>query len=233
MNEKSALKKIMLKLLAGSVVLGAVLGIVIVLRGEWSWFEIRVLLSTATLAAASLCALACDLSRTPKGRNLLPTAGMVLTGIATSLLMIIIWPEFDDEWFCKLTAIVSIFAVATVQACLFSIARLAKRFSWVYLVAVQVVYGLAILLSVMILGEFEGERWIRFLAALSIVDAAFSLLIPILHRLSRTDTKNARPLNALEERNVDSIDREINRLEGEIKKLQTLRSEITGPEQEP
>ena len=85
----------------------------------------------------------------------------------------------------------------------------------------------------MIIWELEGERTFRFLAAFSIVDAALSMLIPLLHRISKTDQDAARPLTTLEERNMESIDQEINRLQQEIKKLEMLRAEITGPEHDP
>ncbi len=227
MKEKSSLKRLMLKLLTGSVVLGAIAGVVIILRGQWNWFEVRVMITTIVLAVASLCGLACDLSRTPRRSNGLPYVGMLLTFVTTVLLMIAIWPEFESEWYLKTIGVFAIFTLATVQVCLLSIARLAKRFSWVYLIAIQIVYGLAILASVMLVWEIDGDRALRFLAALSIVDAALSLLIPLLHRISRTDTNNDRPLNAMEERNVDSIDRELIRLRKQIDQLETLRKQIT------
>ncbi len=57
------MKRPLLYLLAGSVGLAVVLGIAIVLRNTWGWFEIRVILTTLTIAAASICGLACDISR--------------------------------------------------------------------------------------------------------------------------------------------------------------------------
>ena len=62
MQNHGDLKRPLLYLAVGSVMVGAVLGIIVVLRNTWGWFEVRVILTTITIAVASLCGLACDLS---------------------------------------------------------------------------------------------------------------------------------------------------------------------------
>ena len=62
MDEPRQFRRRILYLLIGSILFGAVLGLVIVLRGEWSWFEVRVMITAATIAAASIGALACDMA---------------------------------------------------------------------------------------------------------------------------------------------------------------------------
>lgn len=54
MNKRSNLKRPLLYLLVASVLFGAALGIIIVLRNKWDWFEVRVILTTVTVAIASL-----------------------------------------------------------------------------------------------------------------------------------------------------------------------------------
>lgn len=221
----NSFKRPLLYLLMGSVILGAVLGIVIVVRGDWSWLEVRVLLTTIVLAVASLCGLAADMSRTPRGLNLLPMTSLGLTLVGTVLLLIGIWGDLDEEWFWKSTACISVFAVATVHASLLSIARLARKFAWVYFVACQVIYGVAALIAILIIWEVDDERMYRFLAALAIVDVAFTLLIPLLHRVSRLEGQTeATPM---EERNVLAIDQEIASLQRRIEHLEKLKSELT------
>lgn len=228
-TDEHGLRRPLLYLLVGSVILGAALGIIIVLRDEWGWFEERVILTTITIAVASLCGLACDLSRTPRGTNLVPLGGLVLTCLATILILGAIWPEFDSDEYLKATGIVSIFAVATVHVSLLSIARLARRFAWVYVLTLQVIYGLAILLSAMIILEPRDEDpWFRAVAVISIVDAALTLLLPLLHRISKTDAESAGITTALDERNVAAIDQEISRLRKRITELEKLRSDIAG-----
>ncbi len=228
MNRPRNLKRALLYTLIGSVVVGAVLGIVVVLRNRWGWFEVRVILTTVTIAIASLCGLACDLSRTPRGGNLLPRGGLLLTLIATGLILVGMWSDLNNEAYWKTVACVSIFAVATVHVCLLSIARLAGKFRWVFFIACQVIFGLAVLLSITIIREIDEEAMFRFLAAVAIVDAALTLVIPLLHRIGRSDDRQGGTMTALDERNVDAIEQEIALLRKRISALEKLRFEIAG-----
>lgn len=226
MNTESNMKKNLLYVLIGSIVASAGLAIFFVLRDEWGWFEIKVLLSTCTIAVASLCGLACELSRTIRGLNLLPRSGVLLTLVTATLYLIGIWPEIDSEIYWKSVAVLTIFVFAVVQASLLSIARLAKRFSWVYMLTLQVVFGLAILCSVMCVFEIDDDRTMRFLIALSIVDAALTLVIPVLHRISKSDPQGQLLISPLEERSLDTIDQEIKQLQERLAKLELMRKEI-------
>lgn len=228
MQEPHNLKRPLLYVLVASVIVGALLGIVIVLRNRWNWFEIRVMLTTIILATASLCGLACDLSRTPRGANLLPRAGFLLTFIGATLILIGMWSDLESGWFWKPTASLSVFAIATVHVCLLSIARLAAKFRWVFFIAWQVIYGVAMLICIMIIWEIESEAVFRFLAAISIVDAALTLVIPLLHRISKTEDEPNLAITPLDERNIEAIDEEISTLKKRISKLEKLRSEIAG-----
>ncbi len=226
MNGQSNLKRPLLYSLVGSVVLGALLGIVLVLRNTWGWFEVRVILTTITVAIASLCGLACDLSRTPRGANILPRCGLLLTLVAAGLILAGMWTDLEKDGFWKFTASVSIFAVATVHICLLSIAQLARRFRWVFFIACQVIYGLAVLLSVIVFWELENERMFRFVAMISIVDAALTLVIPLLHRISRADDNHAHLALPIAARNLAAIDDEIATLKKRIVELEKLRLEM-------
>lgn len=220
------MKRPLLYLLISSVILGAVLGIIIVLRNTWGWFELRVILTTITIAIASLCGLACDLSRTPRSANLFPIGGLMLTFVAAGMVLVGMWSDLDSEGYWKTVVLVSIFALATVHVCLLSVARLADRFSWVLFITYQVIYGLAVLLSILIIWEVDNEGMYRFVLAVSIVDAALTLVIPLLHRISKTDEKPTAIMTALEERNVATIEQEIALLKKQITELEKLRSEI-------
>jgi hypothetical protein len=138
------------------------------------------------------------------------------------------WSDLENEGYWKTVACVSIFAVATVHVCLLSVARLAGRFRWVFFIACQVILGLALLLSITIIWEIEEDRLFRFLAAVAIVDGALTLVIPLLHRISRSDDRPGRTMTALDERNADAIEQEIDLLRRRILALEKLRSEIAG-----
>ena len=107
------------------------------MRNEWDWFEIRVILATITIA--SVCGLACDLSRMPRDTNRLVLVGLLLTILAAVMILVDMWFDIYSGGYSKATAIVTVFAVGTVHVCLFSIARLAARFRWVFILTCQVV----------------------------------------------------------------------------------------------
>ncbi len=232
MNDVRSLKKPLLYALIVSVIFGAILGIVLVLRNTWGWFEVRVMLTTGIIAAASLCGLACDLSKLPRGFNWLPRAGLLLTGLAAAILLLGMWSEIDSEAFWKTAITLCIFAVATVHVCLLSIARLVGRFRWVSFIGNQLIYGLAVMLTIVIVEEVDSEALWRFIAALSIVVAAITLVIPILHRIGRAEGNKVELLMPIDQRNIASIEQEIARLRQQIEKLEKVKAAIINEESE-
>jgi hypothetical protein len=211
MTTPRRMKKTLLYALIGSVALGALLGIVLVLLNTWGWFEIRVMLTTVIIASASLCGLACELSKTPLGLNLLPRSGLAITSVAAALMLLGMWTDIDSVAYWKVATCIAVFAVATVHVCLLSIARVPKRFFWFQWVAFQVVFALAALI-----------------AAHSIIVAAISIVIPILHRIGRLDAQRTEQLMPIDQRNIASIDAEIARLTRQLSELQKLRAKIAG-----
>jgi hypothetical protein len=98
----------------------------------------------------------------------------------------------------------------------------------VYIVACQVICGLAAIICAMIVGEIDAESMFQLVAALSIADAALTLAIPVLHRLSKLDGQGATLPTPRELRNAAAIDAEIAQLQQRILHLQKLRAEIAG-----
>jgi hypothetical protein len=227
MDSPLRFRRALLVMLVGSVVGAAGLGILLVLQNRWGWFEIRVILTTIVIAVASVCGLACDMARTPRGTNGMPIAGLALTAIAALMILAGMWLDFHSEGYWKTTASAGILAVAAVHVSLLSLARLAPDHRWVLFVAWQIIFGLALLLLAMMWFEIEVDRAFRFVAALAILDAAVTLIIPILHRLGRP-ADAARPHSLLDAKNLASIDAEIARLKRQLAELERLKAELTG-----
>jgi len=226
----SQLKRTLAYGLVASVLLGAALGIAAVLRNQWSWFEVRVLITTVILAAACICGLVSDLARTPRGLNLLPLAGLALTFITALLLLWLTWgyPNLGPsppEGLIKTAFCLSFFTVATVHMSLLSIARLAPRFQWTLWAAYCILYALASLLSATVLEFNRGDDAIRPIAVLSILAVTITLIIPLLHRISQTDP-NFAALSLHDEHNAAALDAEIDKLERRLAHLQKLRSQL-------
>ncbi len=78
------------------------------------------------------------------------------------------------------------------------------------------------------IGEIQSSEVWRLIAALSIVVAAISLVIPILHRISRIGDHGNLALSPMVDRNVATIDDEIVQLQTRIAELQRLKESMTG-----
>jgi hypothetical protein len=182
-----SLKKLALWFLIASVAISAALGIVAILTGNFGQFEIRIVLTTLTISAASICALASGALWEGRGQRVLPSAGIVLALLAAALLITGIWFEPHSEQFWKLTASIGVVAAATAHACLVSLAKLAQRFGWARVITLIAIYLLAFLIVVSIYIEPQGDLGFRLIGTTSIVVAALTIMMPIFHRLSRED----------------------------------------------
>lgn len=225
-HSQQRLKKLLLSLLIASVIFGAVVGVLLVLLNQWGWFEVRVMLTTLTIGCASIAGLACDLARLPKAANVLPRLGLTLTCVTAALVLLGIWGEIQGEFYWKSVLVTGSLAVATIHVGLLSIARLSGRLRWVYFVACQFVYGLAILFSMGIVMEVRSEPFWRWIAAHSIIVAAITLVIPMLHRIVKRKGSSEGALSPLEARNLEAIDVKISQLECQLEDLKRLRDRL-------
>ncbi|MEP6921798.1 MAG: hypothetical protein ABI967_11790 [bacterium] len=191
-------KKVALWFLIISVGISAALGILAILTGNFGEFEIRIIMTTLTISAASICALASGALWESKHTKFLPTAGVMLAIGAALLLTLGIWTEADKEDYWKVTASVGVLAAATAHACLVSLARLARQFEWARIAALCSIFFLAVLVVYIICFEPTGDFGFRILGTTSIMVAALTITMPIFHRLSRGDLMQAdgKPLES-------------------------------------
>src|SRR5262245_31347571 len=97
------LTKIFLRVLIGSIVVGALIGIAAIGIPSKNWeYQFKILMTTAIIAVASICGLACGGCMT-RGHRVLPTSGLVLTGASAVLLLIGMWAELNQEWYWKIS----------------------------------------------------------------------------------------------------------------------------------
>lgn len=211
-------KKAFLYSLIVSVLLSAVAGIAVILTGSWGDLEIRIILTTITLAAASLAGLSCGAHfDTGHGRPL-PLAGIALTLLGAAMVLSIIWLEIVSQAYVKLTVVTSVYAVAVAHLCLLSMARLSESFRWSLPAAYGVVLTVATLISLMLVFEIDNEGMFRTLAVAAILDAAVTILVPIFHRLSRNDLAPAANLD------LARLDAEIAEMRGRLAQLEARRA---------
>jgi hypothetical protein len=179
------MKRVFLQTVIATLVLTALVGIYVFLFGTFGKTEAKILGTTLTICYFSITSLACSAAFEKKRYPLLFVPGLVV-GIAGFLLFIPgIWVEwFEVKALAKLMGIVGVLSFSFAQTCLLSLAPLQRRQVGVFYAAVTCILALAAIISGMIVFEPHDEQWIvRVLGVVAILDACFSLCVPILHRL--------------------------------------------------
>ncbi len=220
-------KRIFLTALIASISLTAVLGIFAILTGSFGWLEVRILLTTLTVTAVSLCGLACGAVLERNAQHPLAWTGIALTSVTAVLVLIAIWISPKSESFYKSTFCIGIFAIACTHLALLSLARLAPRFFWAMRAAHVIIFSLAAILCAMVLGEWGNLSIARIVGVLSILDGAITIIIPILHRLSRHEVSDCDVFST--EDAIAEVDREIAELRGRLDELEQRRRTLVPP----
>ncbi len=212
------LKRLFLYLLIGSVAVSAVVGIGVILFGDFGNLEVRILMTTLTVTATSVLGLACGAYyETGRGR-LLPVAGIALTIAAALMTFLIIWDALDDsKIFVKSAVTMMMLAVSTSHLSLLSMARLDRRFAWARIAAFTFVSLLVAILLFLMWFEPAGESDVvsRTIGVLSILVASVTVITPVFHKLSAGEQK------------IADIDAEIEELKRRIDELEKQKSELT------
>jgi hypothetical protein len=215
------LKKIFLYLLIGSVALSAVIGIGVMLFGNFGEFEIKVLLTTMTVTITSILGLACGAYLETGRGKILPLAGILLAVTACVLWIFLVWNgTVHETFFAKILLSLTLVAASCSHLSLISLARLDKRFGWSNYVLQVAVWILTAILLVLIWQNFQGNSDLisRIIGVLSIIIAALTIITPVFHKLSYQTANTAE------------IDAEIARLRARIKELEERREEISNDE---
>ena len=219
--ESLNIKKTFLYTLIGSIAVSTLLGIWAILSGEFGEFQAKILGTTLTVVGTSLLGLACGafLESPHSGEKILktiPIAGIILAFVAAITVLIMIWGQLDNIW--KIASISAIFAFSLAQLSLLSLAQLSQKFQWVLVAAYFVILSLASINSILIIVEPSSESnfILRLIGVLTVVDASLTVMIPVLHRLSRGDLGGSQA-------EIETIDARIINLKDELSRLEAER----------
>ncbi len=198
--------------------ISALIGIGVILIGDFGELESKILGTTFTIACTSILGLACGAYLETKRGKLLPSFGIVFSIVSAIMFFILIWTsnKFDSEWFVKTVASVTMFAVACSHLSLVSIAQLEAKFQWSKITLFICVWLLVAILLYIIWfkPESSSDLIIRVIAVLSIVIAALTIITPIFYKLS----------NTLPE--AEQIDQEIERLKFRLVELEDKKQKL-------
>ncbi len=213
------LKRLFLYVLIASVAVSALIGIGVLLFGNFGEFETRILMSTLIVTTVSVLGLACGACLEARRARIIPLAGIVFSVASGLLWMIMLWSSFEQRnaTFIHSLMTVTILALACAHVSLLSLATLDRRFRW-SLIAVHIfVWSLAGLTIFVIWAHIDpSDNMIaRVMGVLSIVIAALTVVTPVFHKLSSSGDDAAR------------IDAEIERLRERIAELEERKRSFT------
>ena len=181
--QADTLRKRMLWLFVACLALTAAIAIVVVLSGTWSLFVARVLSSSASISAASICGMSCA-AFIERGRQVAWGHAGVLLALATLIVAwAAIWTDSPGDAQIKLTMVMVVWTVAFAHAELLLLPKLAREHAWVQLAAVAAIAALALLLTYIVIDQRTGDAIGRVLATLSIFVALLTLVVPVLWRI--------------------------------------------------
>lgn len=210
------LRRFFLYLLIGSVTVSAVIGIAVILIGNFGELESKILLTTMTITATSILGLACGAYlETGRGR-VMPLAGIALSVVSAAMWMIVIWSwQETNDTFVKALMSATLLAASCSHLSLLSLARLDKRFAWSLIAAHAAVWSLsAIVLYLIWLTPPEPSELIaRILGVLGIIIASLTVVTPVFHKLST------------HEPDIAAIDAEIDDLKKRLEELEARRDD--------
>lgn len=185
------IRRLAVAALIASLVVSGLLGIAALLVQEFGELQFKVLLSSLTVSAASILALASG-AALRLGRRRLAEAGIVTTVLSAVLILVLLWFEVNEIWFVRAVASVGTVAVALSHASLLALARLSPRYEWIRTLAyVSVVLLTGVLISLYWIEQ--NEPWyFRLMGILSICVTVLTVLVPIFHRLSVAELRSTR-----------------------------------------
>ena len=159
-----------------------------------------VLASTALVGAAAILGLAGAVVWEARRWHPLGPAGVVVSCVALLLGLATLWGRYlgnppwwwlHDWW--RLTASAWVLAVAVPHVGLLSLANLHRRFGWArrWTVVVIVLLTGLVLCLILIEWSWRQEILVRLVGILAIVDVCGTLAIPVFHRVSRMQRRDA------------------------------------------
>lgn len=211
------LRKLFLYILIASVATCALLGIGVLLFGEFGEFESKVLATTFTITCTSILGLACGAYFEAKGARHLPFTGIALS-IAAGLMVIgVIWfHERTGDIYAKSTVTATMLAATCGLLSLISLADLDRKFIWSRNLAFAASIVLDGILLWLLWFQPEGDSDVvtRTIGVLSIIIASITVVTPVFHKLSSGETNAAK------------IDAEIAKLKDRIAVLEAKKAEL-------
>jgi hypothetical protein len=183
--EIERLRKTFLWLFVGFLGLTALVAIVTVLIGEFDELDGKILGTTFTLSAASICAMSCAAFIEKRKVVSLGIAGIGAAALAAAMVIIGMWAEIGEEIYLKSLGTMIVLAVGFAHTFLLVLPDLVKQHRWAQPVAMLLIFilGLQILFAIWI--EPDADLYFKILTVFAILVGLMTLMIPILLKIGK------------------------------------------------
>ena len=177
------MKRRFLHAFVGFLGLTAFIAIVSVLSGEFGELQVKILVTSFTVSAASICSMSCAAFIEKQKQQELGFSGILLSVVAAVLLILLIWLEFENEWYFKTTFTMAVCAVAFAHAFLLVLPDLENKHTWIQKTATISIAVLGSQIIVALWADIRHEAYIRALAVVAIIVVLETLLVPLFMKL--------------------------------------------------
>ncbi len=158
-----------------------------ILSGSWSWFEIRILITTGMIAAGSICCMICASYALKTGSTDSALIGCGLAVLSSALVILGAWAEINSEGYWKGTAIACVFAAGAAHCFLLARPSLDEKYTWLKKGSVVTILALCSIITSAILFEIDDHGMFKAIGVVSVLAALESLVIPILAVIKRNE----------------------------------------------
>jgi hypothetical protein len=182
-----------------SIVFCGLVGIYCLATGTIGVIEGRILLTTAAVGASSILALAAVVPWERRRWHPIGPLGLLAVTVSLAITSVMVWwsKSIDYEALVKAFFISIVLAVAFPHIGLVGMARLRSSWAIIQLGTVVMIVILAGQIISSIVFEMKDETWYRFIGIFSIVVACGTVSVPILHKVSALQGREAVKTTAL------------------------------------
>lgn len=188
-------RKILLWVFIGFLSLTAIIAIFSVLVGKFGETQLKVLATTFTISATSICAMSCAAFIEKRQANLAGTIGILFAAISAILTITGVWGEIGNDKFWRSTVTLIVISVAFAHAFLLLMPNLSANHKWTQIAAVISIAVLAALICSFIWSDTDNQFYYRLLGVASIVVVLFTLIVPICAKLGGKQTEPIHQTN--------------------------------------
>ncbi len=188
-------KKYFIVTLIVALSIGALIGIIIFLFGDFGEIEVQLLLTTLSFGGYSLTGLCSSIIYNRKDLTAFSIYGMLISIIGFISTIMAIWEIFDFGNLWKIIAILIILTVGTAHtSLLLQIKTNIEKVKLLMTVTISLISIICLMLIYSTINEFsENEFYYRMLGVIGILVVLGTILTPILNKM---DLKNDKKTTA-------------------------------------